>query len=78
MRTVLHHQHFDTTTPSGLKRAVKFEKENPEYKLLTSRLDFNWIYEKELEEVSNCCSAKVIGETDICSKCKEHCELINI
>jgi hypothetical protein len=25
-------------------------------------------------ELSNCCSAKIIDETDICSKCKEHCE----
>ena len=33
---------------------------------------------EEGKEVSNCCSAKVIGETDICSKCKEHCELIKI
>jgi hypothetical protein len=50
MKTVLHHQHFDTTTPSGLKRAVKWEQENPDYKLLTSRLDFNWIYEKVVEQ----------------------------
>ena len=78
MKTVLHHQHFDTTTPSGLKRAVKWEQENPDYKLLTSRLDFNWIYEKELEEASNCCSSAIIRETDICSKCQEHCESINI
>ena len=34
--------------------------------------------EEEIEEVSNCCSAKVIGETDICSKCKEHCDSIKI
>ena len=50
MRTVLHHKQFDTTTPSGLKRAVKWEQENPEYKLLTSRLDFNWIYERVVEQ----------------------------
>ena len=50
MKIVLHHQHFDTTTPSGLKRAVKWEQENPDYKLLTSRLDFNWIYEKVVEQ----------------------------
>ena len=26
-------------------------------------------------EVSNCCNKKVIENTDICSKCKEHCEI---
>ena len=30
------------------------------------------------EEVSNCCCRKVIPETDICSACKEHCEIIKI
>lgn len=24
--------------------------------------------------ISNCCQASIIEETDICSKCKEHCE----
>lgn len=24
--------------------------------------------------ISNCCEASIIEETDICSKCKEHCE----
>ena len=23
---------------------------------------------------SNCCNAPLISETDICSRCKEHCE----
>ena len=26
-------------------------------------------------ELSCCCGAKVWSETDICSKCKEHCEI---
>ena len=30
------------------------------------------------EKVSNCCCSKVILETDICSKCNEHCQIINI
>ena len=30
------------------------------------------------EQVSNCCCRKVIPETDICSECKEHCEIIRI
>jgi len=24
---------------------------------------------------SNCCDAEIIQETDLCSDCKEHCEL---
>jgi len=28
-------------------------------------------------KISNCCSASLIGETDLCSQCKEHCEGIN-
>jgi len=38
---------FDTATRTGWREAIKFEKENPEYKLLTSRLDFVWYYEKK-------------------------------
>ena len=26
------------------------------------------------ERLSNCCSAPIISETDICSSCHEHCE----
>ena len=69
---------FDTAPRTGWREAIKFEKENPEYKLLTSRLDFTWHYEKEIEEVSNCCNATLFIETDICSKCNEHCKPINI
>jgi hypothetical protein len=36
------------------------------------------LFERITEEVSNCCSAKVIEETDVCSKCNEHCQIINI
>jgi len=28
-------------------------------------------------KISNCCSARGIGETDLCSYCKEHCEFID-
>lgn len=28
------------------------------------------------QEVSNCCGASIIAETDICYKCGEHCEVI--
>lgn len=30
------------------------------------------------ELVSNCCSVPVIRETDYCSKCLEHCEIVNL
>ena len=30
------------------------------------------------EELSNCCSAKIYEETDICTKCNEHCLTILI
>ncbi len=26
---------------------------------------------------SNCCGVNIIEETDICSNCKEHCEVID-
>ena len=31
---------------------------------------------KNERQLSNCCFKNVIPETDICSKCKEHCEVI--
>tara|TARA_R110000851_G_scaffold89618_3_gene195533 strand:+ start:20046 stop:20213 length:168 start_codon:yes stop_codon:yes gene_type:complete len=30
------------------------------------------------EKVSDCCARKVHDDTDICSECLEHCEIINI
>ena len=35
-------------------------------------MDHFILYEGE----SNCCTAPVYENTDICSKCKEHCEVI--
>ena len=36
-------------------------------------------YAKEyMEEVSNCCYAPIIPETDFCSKCHEHCAVDRI
>lgn len=29
---------------------------------------------EEIQEVSNCCNATLIPETDVCSDCKEHSE----
>jgi len=41
---------FDTTTPSSMKEAIKFESNNPNYKLINSRLDFTWYFEKITED----------------------------
>lgn len=27
-------------------------------------------------KASNCCGASIIEETDLCSQCKEHCEVL--
>lgn len=27
---------------------------------------------------SNCCNAQIVPETDVCSKCLEHCEIISV
>jgi|6_EtaG_2_1085325.scaffolds.fasta_scaffold211560_2 hypothetical protein len=70
-------KYFDTTTPESMKKAIRFESQNPDYKLINGRLDLTWMFEKK-EEISNCCSAKIIEETDICSKCNEHCEIIEL
>ena len=42
---------FDTSTPTGWESAIKFEKNNPEYKLINSRLDFTWYFEKKENNV---------------------------
>ena len=42
----LHVKHFDTDNYEGLKIAVEFEKNNPDYKLINSRLDPTWYFEK--------------------------------
>ena len=40
-------KYIDTTTPQGMERAVLFEANNPDYKLVSGRLDFTWIFEKK-------------------------------
>ena len=30
------------------------------------------------KELSNCCGADFVEESDVCSKCNEHCKIINI
>jgi len=42
---------FDTTTPKGWREAINFESNNPNYKLINSRLDFTWYFEKEENNV---------------------------
>jgi|TARA_R100001594_G_scaffold11496_2_gene25984 hypothetical protein len=46
---ILDIKSFDTTTHDGWRKAIEFENKNPDYKLLTSRLEFTWYYEKQLE-----------------------------
>jgi hypothetical protein len=29
---------------------------------------------EKINFLSNCCNASVVDESDVCSKCKEHCE----
>ena len=36
----------------------------------------DYLCRKDEELVSNCCSAPAYPETDICSHCKEHCEVV--
>ena len=31
---------------------------------------------KDVVEVSDCCYESIIPETDVCSNCKEHCEVV--
>ena len=42
----LHVKHFDTDSSEGFRAAVEFEKNNPDYKLINSRLDSTWYFEK--------------------------------
>ena len=46
----LHIKTFDTGTRSGLENPVNFEMKNPDWRLLTSRIDLVWYFElKEIE-----------------------------
>ena len=65
------------------KNKVKTSVEAREERELFQSKGFNdWLNEKcskkKGEHVSNCCCAKVYSESDVCSKCKEHCETIYI
>ena len=42
----LHIKEFNTETSDGMKSAIMFEKNNPDYKLINSRIDETWYFEK--------------------------------
>ena len=42
----LHIKEFNTETSDGMKSAIMFETNNPDYKLINSRLDATWYFEK--------------------------------
>ena len=75
---------IDITTKEGRMEMLDL-RQDPQWKLVSSsfmscemlfeKVD-KWIDDDEL--VSNCCSAKVWEETDVCSKCNEHCKIIKI
>ena len=52
-------------------------KNNPEWSFLAETGTIA-LFERITEEVSNCCSAKLIEESDVCSKCNEHSKINNI
>jgi|TARA_R100000081_G_scaffold92000_1_gene72002 hypothetical protein len=45
----LHIKEFNTETPDGMRSAVMFETNNPDYKLINSRLDATWYFEKMIK-----------------------------
>ena len=45
----LNIKQFNTGTEEGLKSAILFEANNPEYKLINSRIDPTWYFEKLIE-----------------------------
>lgn len=48
----LHIKEFNTETSDGMKSAIMFETNNPDYKLINSRLDATWYFEKLIENDS--------------------------
>ena len=45
----LHIKEFNTETPEGMKSAILFEANNKDYKLINSRIDSTWYFEKLIE-----------------------------
>ena len=48
----LHIKEFNTETPDGMKSAIVFETNNPDYKLINCRIDPTWYFEKLIENDS--------------------------
>ena len=46
-KRTLHIKEFNTSTQAGMKKAIEWEAKNPDWKLITSRLDFIWYFELE-------------------------------
>lgn len=46
---ILDVKEFNTETSEGMKSAIVFEANNPGYKLINSRIDPTWYFEKLIE-----------------------------
>jgi hypothetical protein len=67
----------DLATKNGRLKWLEY-RNNPEWKLIADNIyGTEAIFERIPERISNCCSAKII-ETDVCSKCNEHCKIIEL
>ena len=74
---ILEFKTIDITTKEGRMEMLNL-RQDPQWKLVTgSFMGTEMLFEKEQEqEISDCCETSIIPETDICSKCNEHCEKI--
>lgn len=54
------------------KKEIETRLHDKKRMMTKDEFEFAEFYLGEADEVSNCCSATIIG-TDICSECKEHC-----
>ena len=70
-------------TESELERYNELSKEDELCKLANHSMGVDTIieymdliekYRLHRNQLSNCCNAPIIENTDLCSKCKEHCE----
>lgn len=59
---------FEDETYARLKQQAKAEKRSINSCVAVA-------VEKNFNHLSNCCSSPIIEHTDLCSKCKEHCEI---
>ena len=75
MKTI-HLKEVNVSTKEGRLKWLEY-KNSSEWTFLADT-GTKSIFRKITEERSNCCSAKIIEETDVCSKCYEHCETIDV